>query len=205
MGRADPSRPSRASTTLLFMGWAGDNGDPDNYLSPLFSCNAVKSGINFARFCDPQLDKLIADGKATPDLAKRTKAYAGCATDHPRSGAWIPLAYPTAAALTRDQRERLSREPVWAAELRGRVGAVIPHRTYRLNPKQPGRPMQCNAIERATGAYRRPPASSKGSRRKPHHAPHRVRSTRARQPQQMQMRERLAQSRRSSGECPASA
>ena len=52
---------------MLFMGWAGDNGDPDNYLSPLFSCNAVKSGINFARFCDTQLDKLIADGKSTAD------------------------------------------------------------------------------------------------------------------------------------------
>ncbi|CAH2808893.1 MAG: ABC transporter, periplasmic substrate-binding protein PA5317 [uncultured Caballeronia sp.] len=71
---------------MLFMGWAGDNGDPDNYLSPLFSCNAVKSGINFARFCDPQLDKLISDGKATPDVAKRTKAYRR-AEDHPRSGA----------------------------------------------------------------------------------------------------------------------
>ena len=28
---------------LLFMGWAGDNGDPDNFLSPQFSCAAVTS------------------------------------------------------------------------------------------------------------------------------------------------------------------
>src|ERR1700733_1472934 len=62
---------------MLFMGWAGDNGDPDNYLSPLFSCAAVKSGINFARYCAPQLDKLIAEGKATSDIAQRTKAYTG--------------------------------------------------------------------------------------------------------------------------------
>ena len=85
----------------LFMGWAGDNGDPDNYLSPLFSCNAVKSGINFARYCDPQLDKLITDGKATPDLAKRTKAYEAAQKIIHDEALWIPLGYPTATALTR--------------------------------------------------------------------------------------------------------
>ncbi|WP_408120992.1 ABC transporter substrate-binding protein [Caballeronia grimmiae] len=86
---------------MLFMGWAGDNGDPDNFLSPLFSCNAVKSGINFARFCDAQLDKLIADGKATPDVAKRTKSYIDAQKIIHDQALWIPLVYPTAAALTR--------------------------------------------------------------------------------------------------------
>ncbi|MDR5876767.1 ABC transporter substrate-binding protein [Caballeronia sp. LZ032] len=86
---------------MLFMGWAGDNGDPDNYLSPLFSCNAVKSGINFARYCDSQLDKLIADGKATPDVAKRTQSYDGAQKIIHDQALWIPLVYPTAAALTR--------------------------------------------------------------------------------------------------------
>ncbi|MFM0659463.1 ABC transporter substrate-binding protein [Paraburkholderia sediminicola] len=85
----------------LFMGWAGDNGDPDNYLSPLFSCNAVKSGINFARFCDQDLDKLIADGKATPDQAKRAKAYEQAQQIIHDQALWIPLGYPTAAAITR--------------------------------------------------------------------------------------------------------
>jgi dipeptide transport system substrate-binding protein len=85
----------------LFMGWAGDNGDPDNYLSPLFSCNAVQSGINFARFCDPQLDKLIADGKATPDQATRAKDYEAAQKIIHDQALWIPLGYPTAAAITR--------------------------------------------------------------------------------------------------------
>ncbi|MGF6791787.1 ABC transporter substrate-binding protein [Paraburkholderia sp. 35.1] len=85
----------------LFMGWAGDNGDPDNYLSPLFSCNAVKSGINFARFCDQDLDKLIAEGRATSDIAKRTKAYEAAQQIIHDEALWIPLGYPTAAAITR--------------------------------------------------------------------------------------------------------
>ncbi|RQS57107.1 ABC transporter substrate-binding protein [Burkholderia sp. Bp8986] len=86
---------------MLFMGWAGDNGDPDNYLSPLFSCNAVKSGINFARFCDAQLDKLIADGKSTADQGKRAKLYESAQKIIHDEALWIPLGYPTAAALTR--------------------------------------------------------------------------------------------------------
>jgi dipeptide transport system substrate-binding protein len=86
---------------LLFMGWAGDNGDPDNYFSPLFTCNAVASGINFARYCNPQLDKLIADARATPDLSKRTKAYDAAEKIVHDEALWIPLGYPTAAAITR--------------------------------------------------------------------------------------------------------
>lgn len=86
---------------LLFMGWAGDNGDPDNYLTPLFSCNAVKSGINFSRFCDPQLDKLIADARATADQRKRAKDYEAAQKIIHDQALWIPLGYPTAAAITR--------------------------------------------------------------------------------------------------------
>lgn len=86
---------------LLFMGWAGDNGDPDNYLSPLFTCNAVKSGINFARYCDAQLDKLIAQGRASSDQAARTKAYEAAQKIIHDEALWIPLGYPTAASITR--------------------------------------------------------------------------------------------------------
>lgn len=86
---------------LLFMGWAGDNGDPDNFLTPLFSCNAVQSGINFARYCDPQLDKLIAQGRETADQTKRTQLYQTAQKIIHDQALWIPLGYPTAAAITR--------------------------------------------------------------------------------------------------------
>ena len=86
---------------MLFMGWAGDNGDPDNYLTPLFSCNGVKSGINFARYCDPKLDKLIADGRATADQTARAKDYETAQKIIHDEALWIPLGYPTASAITR--------------------------------------------------------------------------------------------------------
>ncbi|RDU99982.1 ABC transporter substrate-binding protein [Trinickia dinghuensis] len=86
---------------MLFMGWAGDNGDPDNYFAPLFSCNGVKSGINFARFCDPKLDKLITDARSTSDQATRTKDYEAAQKIVHDEALWIPLGYPTASAITR--------------------------------------------------------------------------------------------------------
>lgn len=86
---------------LLFMGWAGDNGDPDNFLTPQFSCAAVKSGTNFARYCDAKLDKLISDGKATSDQTARSKLYHQAQEQIQQQALWLPLAHPTAAVLTR--------------------------------------------------------------------------------------------------------
>lgn len=86
---------------LLFMGWAGDNGDPDNFLTPQFSCASVQSGLNFARYCNAELDKLIADGKTHADLAERTSFYEKAQRIIREQALWLPLAHPTAFALTR--------------------------------------------------------------------------------------------------------
>ncbi|KQQ53803.1 peptide ABC transporter substrate-binding protein [Pseudomonas sp. Leaf127] len=88
---------------LLFMGWAGDNGDPDNFLTPQFSCAAVQSGTNFARYCDKGLDTLITDGKATSDQAARSKLYQQAQAQIQQQALWLPLAHPTAAVLTRKE------------------------------------------------------------------------------------------------------
>lgn len=84
---------------LLFMGWAGDNGDPDNFLTPQFACASVQSGLNFARYCDPALDKLIADGKTSSDQAERSRLYHDAQTIIQQQALWLPLAHPTAFAL----------------------------------------------------------------------------------------------------------
>ncbi|MFJ3262567.1 ABC transporter substrate-binding protein [Pseudomonas sp. NPDC086581] len=86
---------------LLFMGWAGDNGDPDNFLTPQFSCASVKSGLNFARYCDDKLDGLISQGKAVADQSKRSELYHQAQQIIHDQALWLPLAHPTASALTR--------------------------------------------------------------------------------------------------------
>lgn len=84
---------------LLFMGWAGDNGDPDNFLTPQFACASVQSGLNFARYCDETLDKLIADGKASSDQDERSRLYHQAQQIIQEQALWLPLAHPTAFAL----------------------------------------------------------------------------------------------------------
>ncbi|KRW61274.1 ABC transporter substrate-binding protein [Pseudomonas sp. TTU2014-080ASC] len=84
---------------LLFMGWAGDNGDPDNFLTPQFACSSVESGLNFARYCDPTLDKLISDGKANSDQAERSRLYKEAQRIIQEQALWLPLTHPTAYAL----------------------------------------------------------------------------------------------------------
>lgn len=86
---------------LLFMGWSGDNADPDNFLTPQFSCASVESGLNFARYCDPQLDKLITSGKKLSDQAERSKLYVMAQKIIHDQALWIPLAHPIAAVLTK--------------------------------------------------------------------------------------------------------
>ncbi|NQD92023.1 ABC transporter substrate-binding protein [Pseudomonas sp. CrR25] len=90
---------------LLFMGWAGDNGDPDNFLTPQFSCASLESGLNFARYCDPQLDQLIAAGKSVHDQAQRSQLYKEAQQIIQQQALWLPLAHPTAFVLTRKEVE----------------------------------------------------------------------------------------------------
>lgn len=96
---------------LLFMGWAGDNGDPDNFLTPQFSCASVQSGINFTRYCDKGLDALIGSARVTSDLAKRTDDYKKAQKIIHDQALWVPLAYPTAAAVTRPNVEGFTVSP----------------------------------------------------------------------------------------------
>jgi len=67
-------RAKAGETDAMLIGWSGDNGDPDNWLGVLFGCDAV-NGNNFAKWCDPQFDKLIKAAKATTDQAQRTDLY----------------------------------------------------------------------------------------------------------------------------------
>ncbi|MCB5197356.1 ABC transporter substrate-binding protein [Deefgea salmonis] len=88
---------------LLFMGWSGDNGDPDNFLTPQFACASVESGLNFARFCQPQLDGLIRSGKTTAKLAERTQHYQAAQKIIRQQALWIPLAHPLTSVITTDK------------------------------------------------------------------------------------------------------
>lgn len=79
---------------LLLMGWAGDNGDPDNFLTPLFSCNSIQSGNNFSQYCDITLDKVLQEAKNTHTILKRKQAYYQALHIIHHQALWLPLAHP---------------------------------------------------------------------------------------------------------------
>jgi len=66
-------RAKKGEVDTGMFGWTGDNGDPDNWLNQL-SCDAVGAG-NYAQWCNKGFDELIAKGKRTTDVKKRTEIY----------------------------------------------------------------------------------------------------------------------------------
>ena len=56
---------------LIFAGWAGDNGDPDNFMS-LF---ASGSNVQMSAYDDAEYRALVARGLATPDGSARDDIY----------------------------------------------------------------------------------------------------------------------------------
>ncbi|HEK1769092.1 MULTISPECIES: ABC transporter substrate-binding protein [Pseudomonas] len=59
---------------IALIGWTGDNGDPDNWLGTLFSCDAIGSN-NYSQWCDSQYDELVKKAKQVTDREQRTHLY----------------------------------------------------------------------------------------------------------------------------------
>jgi dipeptide transport system substrate-binding protein len=76
------------------MGWAGDNGDPDNFLTPNLSCAAAESGENQAGWCDKAFDALIAQARQEPEQNKRAALYRQALAIFHEQAPWIALAHP---------------------------------------------------------------------------------------------------------------
>lgn len=59
---------------MFFYGWTGDNGDPDNFLN-LLGSSQIEQSLNSAKFSNPTVDKMIADGATSMDKTKRVQIY----------------------------------------------------------------------------------------------------------------------------------
>ncbi len=57
-------------------GWTGDNGDPDNFFTPLASCDAARIGGGSAsKWCNKDFDALLAKAVTLSDQGERAKLY----------------------------------------------------------------------------------------------------------------------------------
>lgn len=94
-------RAKNGEHDLVFMGWAGDNGDPDNFLTPNLSCAAAESGENQAGWCDKAFDTLIAQARREPEQDKRAALYRQALGIFHEQAPWIALAHPKQFAALR--------------------------------------------------------------------------------------------------------
>jgi dipeptide transport system substrate-binding protein len=85
------SKEGEHDTVLL--GWTGDNGDPDNFLFALLSCEAAKTGNNKAFWCDPEFNDLIVKAQQSSDLAERTALYEQAQLVFKKQAPWMTVAH----------------------------------------------------------------------------------------------------------------
>ncbi|WP_122644163.1 ABC transporter substrate-binding protein [Luxibacter massiliensis] len=60
---------------ILFAGWGGDNGDPDNFMNLLASTDP---SLNYSHFANEKYNELIAKGVVTPVGDERSAIYTEC-------------------------------------------------------------------------------------------------------------------------------
>jgi len=85
----------------VLFGWTGDNGDPDNFLAQLLSCDAVGTS-NRAEWCNQAFQDLIVKAKATSDLAARADLYKQAQAIFKSEAPWATLAHSlTSVAMSK--------------------------------------------------------------------------------------------------------
>ncbi|ALI00516.1 peptide ABC transporter substrate-binding protein SapA [Pseudomonas sp. FW306-02-F02-AA] len=105
-------RAKNGEHDMVSAGWAGDNGDPDNFLTPNLSCEAAKNGENYARWCNRTFQDLIDKARAGTDSGERKKLYEQSQTVFDKEQPWIPMAYPKIFTAMRKNVEGFHQSPL---------------------------------------------------------------------------------------------
>ncbi|MEN2829114.1 Heme-binding protein A [Mannheimia haemolytica] len=103
-------RTKAGELTAGTYGWSGDNGDPDNFLSPLFGTPNIGNS-NYARFTNPELDALLEKALGSSDKAERTKLYEQAQVILREQAPWINVAHSINFAPTSKRVEGYKQSP----------------------------------------------------------------------------------------------
>ncbi|MCG5219867.1 ABC transporter substrate-binding protein [Streptosporangium soli] len=60
---------------MFRMGWAIDYPSPENYLTPIFSTDAAKTGSNYAGYSNKEFDELLVKGDTAPTVEEGVALY----------------------------------------------------------------------------------------------------------------------------------
>jgi dipeptide transport system substrate-binding protein len=75
----------------VLLGWTGDNGDPDNFLGVLLSCDSVGSA-NRAQWCDEEFDAKLLEARQLSDQDARAKLYEEAQVIFKKQAPWATIA-----------------------------------------------------------------------------------------------------------------
>ena len=76
----------------VLLGWTGDNGDPDNFLATLMSCDGI-GGANRAQWCYEPFEDLIQKAKVVSDIEERTKLYEQAQVVFKEQAPWLTIVH----------------------------------------------------------------------------------------------------------------
>ncbi|KMY00800.1 peptide ABC transporter substrate-binding protein [Pseudomonas syringae KCTC 12500] len=105
-------RAKKGEHDMVFAGWAGDNGDPDNFLTPNLSCDAAKNGENYARWCNKAFEDAITQARKITEPEKRAALYKQAQQVFNHEQPWISLAYPKLFVAMRKDVEGFQISPL---------------------------------------------------------------------------------------------
>ena len=97
---------------LVSTGWGGDNGDPDNFLTPLLSCEAAKNGENYARWCNKDFEALITRARNISEPAERAALYEQAQVIFHQDQPWINVTHPMLFTARRNNVEGYTLSPL---------------------------------------------------------------------------------------------
>ncbi|MBI3672918.1 MAG: ABC transporter substrate-binding protein [Rhizobiales bacterium] len=80
-----------------FLGWTGDNGDPDNFLAVLLGCDkdGKPNANNIPKWCDAKFQEDITKAAEISDIAERTKLYKDAQKIVADQVPWLNIAHST--------------------------------------------------------------------------------------------------------------
>ena len=97
---------------LVSTGWGGDNGDPDNFLTPLLSCEAAKNGENYAGWCNKTFQDLITKARNISEPAERAVLYEQAQVVFHQEQPWINVTHPMLFTAMRKNVEGYTLSPL---------------------------------------------------------------------------------------------
>jgi len=118
---------SRRDYDSVLIGWNADNSDPDNFFSPMLSCDAQNSPSNRAQWCDPHMDDLLSRAKSTGGMEERKALYQQAEALFIEQLPMLPFAHATQLTIKQKNIKQTQLTP---------FGGISFENATKLSPKE---------------------------------------------------------------------